>query len=215
MSKKTEVVSKQERHYTTPIGYFAAKRATEDLRCFKSLIVHKYKIYNRYDVLPIEHLVKSSKKEVTEEQITFELYKLLPVAQAQLSRIGVPLKFTQRTQGEEKEGFHLILDFFAGYTNKEIILDRRQLLLNVLDSAIGYYERRMAVAKRQFWKPTYWAALLMNIPASILSDCGVSIENEKTSRLYYTFLHILAGILLTLAIIKLGISIDITRMIKF
>lgn len=212
-SSEKVVPSKEKKPYTFPIGFFEARRIEKKLERFEYLVRYYFDRPGEAEGLPsLDTLIKDYDEAKKKEMLRAEINKITYLVNSYFKRVGGSAKYTYAKPLENgRTDFNIVTE--ALYAAPPYIDARYTALVDELQRYRGLYGQLWRMTLKRSWKPTAWCAWLINMPARILRDAGVSMENEKTSKFYYLILQILTGLLLTLLIIQAGIDLDLSKLI--
>lgn len=195
-------------HYHRPLGYFEAKKSVNDLRRFKQLVQHYFHFsvdVTDPDLPDLKKLIPGYVETRQHAQLVREINSMIPIIINRYRRASSPQIFSYE-KNHHKRKLDILQDFFQ--IGEGDWQNRWTIMIESLDRTIGYYRRVVDTFPKAMLNPAYVCAWVLNIPITILAMSGVNVENKKTASIFYWYLQVAMGIIVTLVIVRLGLSVS-------
>jgi len=214
--------SSVERHQR-PLTYYQCRRATNRLRRFRNLVIHRenFPIYLP-EAPALEQLIPAdTPPERRAQTIDSEIDKLIPLVSEILFDLGINtgITFLDKEVSDDgiqfrtrlaKQNRDLLEDYFELPRDRGTArLEFLKFVLRAIDRGLGVLQAATSIAIRRFFNPVVWFANIVRLPIRILEEAGIPV-NEASSKVmaaYAWFLRI--GMLLIIAFVatKVGVSV--------
>lgn len=210
----SEAITENTWHYRYPVGYLASKRAIAELDQYRSLVWHLYgyadDMIDNPELIPLEKLIKDYDRKHQRKQIKREIDKMVPIILRRFNYVGAPTRYKFSEHGIGKS-LDIVVDIYQDFDFCHQL--RYEVLVSTIHRVMGYYDYTERIVKRFWFNPLYLLARVINLPITIMVYAGVNVESQKSSSLHYWFLQVLMAILLALLIVKLGISVNLLKLV--
>jgi len=206
-----------------PSGYFASRRILYDLKSFRDLILHYIPFvgYEEQASRPLEEILPGDVKSTSEKHRTLKqkINELIPIVRMHFTNAGIEREISVRLPEpggkKERREYDLISHFFE--LPHDPSATYYEMLLSVIDRAIGFYEQIKRAVFRDLFNPIFWVACIFRIPLLIIQKMGMVSTKEAASqifKIYIWMIRILVGFILIFIATKLGISINWAKIIN-
>jgi len=222
--------TKSETSYRRPIGFFEAKFAAKTLRRYLDMIrldnfVHFHDEEERRALRKgyPQYFQSKKPKMPIYPKVSKEISKLTVIALYVLQRIDAPTDWSSESeevefdfnkgknvQKSKREDYNLIADRQIPVISNKKGFNDSDTTYPILEQSIAYYEH----ITRNYWKkwinPLWWLAFVLRLPISLLEYMGLDTRTENLNRFIYWFFQALVAAILSLVLVKLGVSLNIS-----
>jgi hypothetical protein len=127
--------------------------------------------------------------------------------------VTVPRRYfdgANTVRSEKEQTFDLIAHYreIPGNNQKNF-----ELLMRLLEEAIGTYEGRKTIAAREVYYPRYWFARIIRFPIDVLEHAGLISEEGQALRIYAAIVKFGIIGVIVLAGLRLGVSVPWKRIL--